>query len=252
MIVTKTVIGDNAMRMSHSLNWRLDGFGPLLPLFSIHLNPFCFPLILLERDNLLFFSKFLRNIVEIIIWPNQLVKKAKVSILKIVLFESILSGSHLVGSFTILEICSFRWEICEICFFSKRRFLSLWGQYFILGKEIRLFSFSCGGRFGNWTGPCSVLFQIDERFFFEGGLLFLQKMTNVILPKYSEFYEWGLFWRLGGGEGGGILWESGSSILVIRCWAWSQTCCERGSSPGGRVVCIYGSKWWRRRTVANI
>ena len=34
-----------------------------------------------------------------------------------------------------------------------------------------------------------VLFQIDERFFFVGGLLFLQKMTNVILPKYSEFYE---------------------------------------------------------------
>ena len=67
MVVTKTVIGDNAMRMSHSLNWRLDGFGPLLPLFSIHLNPFCFPLILLEIDNLLFSSKFLRNIVKIII-----------------------------------------------------------------------------------------------------------------------------------------------------------------------------------------
>ena len=58
--------------------------------------------------------------------------------------------------------------------------------------------------------------------------------------------------------GGGILWESGSSILVIRCWAWSQTCCERGSSPGERVIkilkeedsCKYlmRKKWWKRRS----
>ena len=33
------------------------------------------------------------------------------------------------------------------------------------------------------TGLVRVLFQVDERFFFVGGLLFLQKMTNVILPK---------------------------------------------------------------------
>ena len=231
----------------HSLNWRLDGFGPLLPLFSIHLNPFCFPLILLERDNLLFSSKFLRNIVEIIIWPNQLVKKAKVSILKIVLFESILSGSHLVGSFTILEICSFRWEICEICFFSKRRFLSLWGQYFILGEEIRLFSFSCGGRFGNWTGPCSVLFQIDERFFFVGGLLFLQKMTNVILPKYSEFYEWGLFWRPGGGEVG----EFCESPGVLYWWFVVGLDHKLVVSEVHHLGKEW-SKFWKRRTVANI
>ena len=38
------------------------------------------------------------------------------------------------------------------------------------------------------TGLVCVLLQI-ERVFFVGGLLFLQKMTNVILPKYSEFYE---------------------------------------------------------------
>jgi len=123
----------------------------------------------------------------------QLVKKAKVSILKIILFESILSGSYLIGSFTILEICSFRWEIC---LFSVTRFASSLRGDFCLYEDNVSFSakrFVCSHfpmEGDSDTGLVRVLFQA-ERFFFVGGLLFLQKMTIVILRKYSEFYEWG-------------------------------------------------------------
>jgi hypothetical protein len=123
----------------------------------------------------------------------------------------------------------------EICLFSKRRFLSLWGQYFVLTQEIRLFSFSYGGRFGD--GLVRVLFQVERVFFF-GALFFPRRWVILLFLKIF----WILWMRAGEVTSyigiltseGEVLWESGSSRLAIHCWAWSQTCCERGSSPGER------------------
>ena len=97
------------------------------------------------------------------------------------------------------------------------------------------------------TGLVRVLFQVDERFFFVGGLLFLQKMTNVILPKYSEFYEWGLFWRPGGGEVGEFCESPG-----VLYWRFVVGLDHKLVVSEVHHLGKEWSKFWKRRTVANI
>ena len=185
-------------------------------------------------------------------------KKSKVSIFKIILFEMrvfCMVPTYKIGSFTILEICSFRWEIC---LFSVTRFASSLGGDFCLHEDNISFSakrFVCSHfflwreiRILDWFVFCFRL----RVFLRIGGLLYLKKMTNVILPKCSEFYEWGerslpilVSWPQ---EIFGRFCEIfGNSILAIRCWAWSQICCERGWGPGKMDQNLEGGEIGRKK-----
>ena len=90
--------------------------------------------------------------------------------------------TYKIGSFTILEICSFRWEIC---LFSVTRFASSLGGDFCLHEDNISFSakrFVCSHfflwreiRILDWFVFCFRL----RVFLRIGGLLYLKKMINL-------------------------------------------------------------------------
>ena len=224
-------------------------FESILPFFV--LNPFRSKLVLLFLVlvlNQLSFP-FVLNLIKLVCFIFQfltlLFKKSKVCCFKIILLRWEYIVWFLLDWFVYyfgdlyLLLKNLLILSHEICFFSVRRFLSSWGQYFVLGKEIRLFSFFLWReiRILDWFVFCFRL----RGFSSQGGLFYLKKMMNIILRKYSQFYEQGerslsilVSWPRRDFEE--IFWDSGISILAIRCWAWSQICCERGSSPGGRMI----------------
>jgi len=109
--------------------------------------------------------------------------------------ESILYGSDLQDWFVyyfgdlFLSLRNLLILSREICFFSRKIFLSSWGQYFVLGKEIRLFSFFPMEGDSD-TGLVRVLFQV-ESFSSYWETFVSQKDDKIILAKCSEFDEWG-------------------------------------------------------------
>jgi len=98
-----------------------------------------------------------------------------------------MSGSYLIGLFSILEICSFLWEICFFLvtrFACSLRFFSLYERTMFSAKRFVCSHFSFWREWDSDTGLVRVLFQVGRFLFVSGAFA---------SPKYDKCYSswWG-------------------------------------------------------------